>query len=90
MPGIGDYTASAILALHLINHNSIRWKYRKSFKKISLFKKENQIKKENLIKKKNFWNINRSSDYAQALMELGALICKPKILFVNNVQFQKL
>ena len=42
-------------------------------------KKQNQIKKENLQKYKKVFGIsdNRSSDYAQALMELGALICKP-------------
>ena len=35
-------------------------------------------KKDNLIKKKSIFGISsRSRDYAQALMELGALICKP-------------
>ena len=41
-------------------------------------KKEYQITKENLhLEKKIFGHSSRSSDYAQALMELGALICKP-------------
>jgi A/G-specific adenine glycosylase len=42
-------------------------------------KKDKDIQKDNLIKKKSiFGTSSRSSDYAQALMELGALICKPK------------
>ena len=41
-------------------------------------KKEKDIQKDNLIKKKSiFGTSSRSSDYAQALMELGALVCKP-------------
>ena len=41
-------------------------------------KKQSEIQKENLIKKKDIFGKSlRSSDYAQALMELGALICKP-------------
>ena len=39
--------------------------------------KNRSNKKENLNERKNFGtSIKRSSDYAQALMELGALICK--------------
>ena len=38
----------------------------------------NLFKKKILLKKKTiFGSSSRSSDYAQALMELGALICKP-------------
>ena len=47
-------------------------------KRYLYLKKENQIQKDNLIKsKKVFGTSSRSNDYAQALMELGALICKP-------------
>ena len=47
-------------------------------KRYLYLKKNEKIKKNNLIKKKNVFGISsRSSDYAQALMELGALICKP-------------
>mgnify|MGYP000884813904 CR=1 FL=1 len=42
-------------------------------------KTEKEISKENIIKKKKILGMSdRSSDYAQALMELGALVCKPK------------
>ena len=47
-------------------------------KRVFYLKNEKEISKESLIKKKFFFGkSNRSSDYAQALMEIGALICKP-------------
>ena len=47
-------------------------------KRIFLLKTINEISKDNLIKKKSFFSFaKRSSDYAQAIMEIGALICKP-------------
>ena len=45
---------------------------------VNLLKKEKEISKENLHKKKSFFGeTNRASDYAQAVMEIGALLCKP-------------
>jgi A/G-specific adenine glycosylase len=79
LPGIGDYTASAISAI-AFNKPLIPLdgNIERVLKRYLYLKRENQIKKENLIKnKKIFRTSNRSSDYAQALMELGALICKP-------------
>ena len=79
LPGIGDYTASAISAI-AFNKPIIPLdgNVERVLKRYLYLKKENQIKKENLIKhKKIFGTSKRSSDYAQALMELGALICKP-------------
>ena len=53
-------------------------------KRVFLLKSENEITKENLIKKKLFFNFsNRSSDYAQAIMEIGALVCKPLLPSCN-------
>ena len=45
-----------------------------------LNKKESKINFEKLINinKKNLFNTNRNSDFIEALMEFGALICKPK------------
>ena len=80
LPGIGDYTASAISAI-AFNKPLIPLdgNIERVLKRYLYLKKENQIRKENLIKqKKIFGTSRRSSDYAQALMELGALICKPK------------
>ena len=46
--------------------------------------------KENLHKEKKIFGLtSRSSDYAQALMELGALICKPSIPLCNHCPLTK-
>ena len=79
LPGIGDYTASAISAI-AFNKPIIPLdgNIERVLKRYLYFKKESQIQKENLIKsKKVLGTSSRSGDYAQALMELGALICKP-------------
>ena len=80
LPGVGDYTASAISAI-AFNKPLIPLdgNIERVLKRLLYLKKQNQIKKENLQKYKKVFEIsvNRSSDYAQALMELGALICKP-------------
>ena len=48
------------------------------------------IKKKNIIKQKEILGTSkRSSDYAQALMELGALICKPKKPFCEKCPLTK-
>ena len=80
LPGIGDYTASAILAI-AFNKSIIPLdgNIERVLKRILNLKTERQIKKKNLHKRKKvFGKANRSSDYVQALMELGALVCKPK------------
>jgi A/G-specific adenine glycosylase len=80
LPGIGNYTASAISAI-AFNKPLIPLdgNIERVLKRYLHLKKEYQIQKENLIKQKKIFGISaRSSDYAQALMELGALICKPK------------
>ena len=80
LPGVGDYTASAILAI-AFNQQIIPLdgNIERVLKRILNLKTEEEIKKENLHKqKKIFGKTSRSSDYAQALMEIGALLCKPK------------
>ena len=80
LPGIGDYTASAISA---IGFNEpiipLDGNIERVLKRYLFLKKHDQIRKENLQEKKKIFGTStkRSSDYAQALMELGALICKP-------------
>ena len=80
LPGIGDYTASAILSIAFNKpFIPLDGNVERIIKRILNLKSEKQISKENIIKKKKILGIsNRSSDYAQALMELGALVCKPK------------
>jgi A/G-specific adenine glycosylase len=79
LPGIGDYTASAISAIAFnMPIIPLDGNIERVLKRYLYFKKESQIQKENLIKsKKVLGTSSRSGDYAQALMELGALICKP-------------
>ena len=79
LPGIGDYTATAISAI-AFNKPLIPLdgNVERVLKRYLYLKKEKQIQKENLIEKKKIFGVSfRSSDYAQAIMELGALICKP-------------
>jgi A/G-specific adenine glycosylase len=79
LPGVGNYTASAILAI-VFNKPFIPLdgNIERVLKRYLYLKKEKDFKKDNLIKKKSiFGKSSRSSEYAQALMELGALICKP-------------
>ena len=80
LPGIGDYTASAILAI-AFNEPIIPLdgNIERVLKRYLYLKKQIQVKKENLQEQKKIFGTStkRSSDYAQALMELGALICKP-------------
>ena len=80
LPGVGDYTASAVSAI-AFNQQIIPLdgNIERVLKRILNLKTEEEIKKENLHKqKKIFGKTLRSSDYAQALMEIGALLCKPK------------
>jgi len=92
LPGIGDYTASAISAI-AFNEPIIPLdgNIERVLKRYLFLKKQDQIKKENLHEKKKIFgtSIKRSSDYAQALMELGALICKPVSPICKNCPLVK-
>ena len=79
LPGIGDYTASAISAIAFNKpFIPLDGNVERVLKRYLYLKKEYQITKENLNEEKKIFGLAyRSADYAQALMELGALICKP-------------
>ncbi len=79
LPGIGEYTSRSILAIaHNQPYIPMDGNVERILKRVFLLKTKNEISKENLIKKKSFFNTSkRSSDYAQAIMEIGALVCKP-------------
>ena len=79
LPGIGDYTSKAIMAIAFNNKIiPLDGNVERVLKRVFYLKKEKEISKENLHKKKSFFGeTNRASDYAQAIMEIGALICKP-------------
>ena len=77
LPGVGEYTANALLAL-VFNQSriAIDSNVRRVFSR--LFNKK--IKYEKDIKKDTYkiFDTDRSADLAEALIEFGALICKPK------------
>ena len=79
LPGIGDYTSRAIMAI-AFNKPIIPLdgNVERVLKRVFFLRNANEISKDNIISKKSFFGkSNRSSDYAQAIMEIGALICKP-------------
>ena len=77
LPGVGEYTANALLALV---YNQPRIPIDGNVKRVfsRLFNKD--IKYEIDIKKNTYkiLDTNRNADLAEALIEFGALICKPK------------
>ena len=79
LPGIGDYTSRAIMAI-AFNKPIIPLdgNVERILKRVFYLRNDNEIIKDNIINKKSFFGkSNRPSDYAQAIMEIGALICKP-------------
>ncbi len=80
LPGIGNYTAYAMLAIAFNkSYIPLDGNIERVLKRYLYLKKVKEIQKDNLTQKKSIFGISsRSSDYAQALMELGAMMCKPK------------
>jgi len=91
LPGIGEYTARAILAIAFNKpYIPLDGNIERVIKRLLNLKSETEIRKENLIKKKKILGTSdRSGDYAQAIMELGALICKPKKPFCEKCPLTK-
>ena len=86
LPGIGEYTASAIMA---IGFNKpfipLDGNIERVIKRLLNLRLISEVSKENLVSKKKILGTSvRASDYAQALMELGALICRPKNPLCNQ------
>ena len=80
LPGVGDYTANALMGfIHNYPTIALDGNVKRVFTRY-LNKKESKINFEQLIdcNKKNLFITNRNSDFVEALMEFGALICKPK------------
>ena len=91
LPGVGNYTASAILAIVFNKpYIPLDGNIERVLKRYLYLKKDKETQKNNLIKKKTIFGKSlRSSDYAQALMELGALICKPRNPICNECPISK-
>jgi len=80
LPGVGDYTANALMGfIHNFPTIALDGNVKRVFTRF-LNKKESKINFEKLIdtNKKNLFITKRNSDFVEALMEFGALICKPK------------
>ena len=80
LPGVGDYTANALLGLvHNKPAIAIDGNVKRVFSRI-INKKESKINFDQFIEtnKKKLFNLKRNSDFVEALMEFGALVCKPK------------
>ena len=80
LPGIGDYTSNALLGLvHNKPTLALDGNVKRVFSRI-LNKEEKKINFNKLIEKnkKNLFNTNRNADFVEALMEFGAMKCKPK------------
>jgi len=91
LPGIGNYTANAIMAI-AFNEPFIPLdgNIERVIKRLLSLKSAKEISKENLIKEKKIFGTSlRSNDYAQALMELGALVCRPKTPLCNQCPLTK-
>ena len=80
LPGVGDYTANALLAF-VYNKPTIAidGNVKRVFSRI-VNRSETTIDLVKIIESnsKFLFNTKRNSDFAEALMEFGALICKPK------------
>jgi A/G-specific adenine glycosylase len=80
LPGVGDYTANALLGL-VYNEPTIAvdGNVKRVFARL-LNKNDTKIdfKKFIELNKNKLFNTKRNSDFVEALMEFGALICKPK------------
>ena len=80
LPGIGDYTANALIAfIHDYPTIAIDGNVKRVFARI-INRSENKIDFKKLIEKNksSLFATKRHSDFVEALMEFGALICKPK------------
>ena len=91
MPGVGTYTANALLAfIHDKPTLAVDGNVRRVFSRI-LNTKETEINFEKLIQlnKKKIFIEKRNSDVVEAFMEFGAIICKPKNPECNSCKIKK-
>ncbi len=91
LPGVGDYTSSAIMSI-VFNEKIVPLdgNVERILKRTLYLKKKYELSKEFLKSKINFFGLsNRAGDYSQAIMEIGALVCKPKSPLCNVCPIKK-
>ena len=81
LPGIGNYTANILLALI---YNQPRIGFDGNVKRV-LFRMFNK----NIEESFNLFKTKRNADLAEAFMEFGAVICKPKDPLCNKCKLKK-
>ncbi len=80
LPGIGDYTGNALLGLVYNKPTlAVDGNVKRIFSKL-FNRKEEKINFDKLIElnKNKLFSTGRNADFVEAIMEFGALICKPK------------
>ena len=92
LPGIGDYTGNVLLALV---YNQPRLALDGNVKRVLSRIQNKHVRKldfENIIEenKKKLFYLKRNSDLVEAMMEFGALICKPKEPSCNICSINKI
>ena len=91
LPGVGNYTANALLGL-VYNKPviAIDGNVKRVISRI-INKQENKIDFNKFVEVNNekFFKSKRNSDLVEGLMEFGALICKPKNPICNNCNLNK-
>ena len=92
LPGVGDYTSKAIMSIAFnIKTIPLDGNVERILKRTLYLKKQNEISKDFLKTKINFFGLSdRASDYSQAIMEIGALICKPNNPLCNQCPIQNI
>ena len=80
LPGIGDYSAAAISAiLKDENHAVVDGNIKRILSRVFDIDSQSKRFKTQVYKKaKELTPNSRNGDYCQALMDIGATICKPK------------
>ena len=89
LPGIGEYTANALLALvydqpYIPIDGNVKRVFLRFFNKD--MEKYSKVGKKSNVK---IFNSNRNADLAEALMEFGAVICKPRNPLCNLCSLRK-
>ena len=82
LPGIGDYTANILLALI---YNQPRIALDRNVKRVL-----SRIFNIDPAKASNLFKTKRNSDLAEALMEFGALVCKPQDPICEECKFKNI